>query len=89
VCVESIDQVFLSTETLMLKLLFFLNVSYICNITQVCVRLCSDDYFRMKLQWKSIDADQESRFTDLRDRRSLIGMLLPASLCVFVFQGGK
>ncbi|CAH1250004.1 TBC1D15 [Branchiostoma lanceolatum] len=31
-----------------------------------------DDYFRMKLQWKSITDDQESRFTELRDRRSLI-----------------
>ncbi|XP_078663929.1 TBC1 domain family member 15-like isoform X3 [Branchiostoma floridae x Branchiostoma belcheri] len=31
-----------------------------------------DDYFRMKLQWKSITEDQESRFTELRDRRSLI-----------------
>jgi len=41
----------------------------------VCVHVCvsSDDYFRMKLQWKSIDADQESRFSDLRERRSLIG----------------
>jgi len=45
-----------------------------------CVHVCawracvsSDDYFRMKLQWKSIDADQESRFTELRDRRSLVG----------------
>ncbi|XP_054719603.1 TBC1 domain family member 15-like [Uloborus diversus] len=31
-----------------------------------------EDYFRMKLQWKSIDADQESRFSALRERKSLI-----------------
>ena len=36
---------------------------------------CSDDYFRMKLQWKSMSADQESRFSELRDRKSLIGIL--------------
>jgi len=45
----------------------------------MCV--CSDDYFRMKLQWKSIDDDQESRFSDLRDRRSLIGMFV---YCMFM-----
>ena len=51
------------------------------NHIQVKCKVCacvhtyvsSDDYFRMKLQWKSIDADQESRFSDLRERRSLIG----------------
>uniref|UniRef100_A0A0B6ZN35 TBC1 domain family member 15 n=1 Tax=Arion vulgaris TaxID=1028688 RepID=A0A0B6ZN35_9EUPU len=31
-----------------------------------------DDYFRMKLQWKTISAEQERRFTLLKDRRSLI-----------------
>lgn len=31
-----------------------------------------DDYFRMKLQWKSISDDQQLRFTELRDRKSLI-----------------
>jgi len=56
----------------------------------VCVCLCwsllfSDDYFRMKLQWKSIDADQESRFSDLKDRRSLIGMFtVSLSVCLSV-----
>ncbi|GIY65308.1 TBC1 domain family member 15 [Caerostris extrusa] len=30
----------------------------------------------MKLQWKSFSADQESRFSALRDRKSLIGMAL-------------
>jgi len=49
--------------------------------------VCSDDYFRMKLQWKSIDADQESRFSDLKDRRSLVGVYnvslsLYLSLCL-------
>ncbi|GIY88034.1 hypothetical protein CDAR_516172 [Caerostris darwini] len=32
----------------------------------------SETYFRMKLQWKSFSADQESRFSALRDRKSLI-----------------
>ena len=54
----------------------------------VCVCVCSDDYFRMKLQWKSIDADQESRFSDLRERRSLIGtsvrLSVRLSVCPFV-----
>uniref|UniRef100_T1J7U5 TBC1 domain family member 15 n=1 Tax=Strigamia maritima TaxID=126957 RepID=T1J7U5_STRMM len=31
-----------------------------------------DDYYRMKLQWKSISKVQELRFSDLRDRKSLI-----------------
>lgn len=31
-----------------------------------------EDYFRMKLQWMSIHADQESRFSALRERKSLI-----------------
>ena len=34
---------------------------------------CRDDYFRMKLQWKSISADQEKRFSMIRDRKGLIG----------------
>ncbi|XP_076655379.1 TBC1 domain family member 15/17 [Halictus rubicundus] len=32
-----------------------------------------DDYYIMKLQWKSITAVQESNFSDYRDRKSLIG----------------
>ncbi|XP_041352062.1 TBC1 domain family member 15-like isoform X2 [Gigantopelta aegis] len=31
-----------------------------------------DDYFRMKLQWKTISADQERRFAMLRERKGLI-----------------
>ncbi|XP_029655014.1 TBC1 domain family member 15 isoform X3 [Octopus sinensis] len=31
-----------------------------------------DDYFKMKLQWKTISADQESRFTKLKDSKTLI-----------------
>ena len=50
----------------------------------VCLSVYRDDYFRMKLQWKSIDADQESRFSDLRDRRSLIGLSTCLSLCLCV-----
>ncbi|CAL1265688.1 unnamed protein product [Larinioides sclopetarius] len=32
----------------------------------------SESYFQMKLQWKSFTSDQESRFSALRDRKSLI-----------------
>nr|CAB3266828.1 TBC1 domain family member 15 [Phallusia mammillata] len=31
-----------------------------------------DDYYRMKLQWKSISADQENRFSAIRDNKCLI-----------------
>ncbi|XP_005104242.1 TBC1 domain family member 15 isoform X2 [Aplysia californica] len=31
-----------------------------------------DDYFRMKLQWKTISAEQERRFSLLKERRGLI-----------------
>ena len=34
---------------------------------------CREDYFRMKLQWKSVTEDQEGRFFTLRDRKNLIG----------------
>ena len=33
----------------------------------------TDEYFIMKLQWKSMTQDQENRFSDYRDRKSLIG----------------
>lgn len=33
----------------------------------------SDEYYRMKLQWKSISEEQERRNSRLRDYRSLIG----------------
>ncbi|XP_077529886.1 TBC1 domain family member 15/17 isoform X3 [Haemaphysalis longicornis] len=29
-------------------------------------------YYRMKLQWKSVSADQESRFADFRERKNLV-----------------
>ena len=32
-----------------------------------------DDYFRMKLQWKTISPEQEKRFATLRERKGLIG----------------
>ncbi|XP_077492676.1 TBC1 domain family member 15-like isoform X4 [Amblyomma americanum] len=31
-----------------------------------------DYYYRMKLQWKSISEDQESRFADFRERKNLV-----------------
>jgi len=31
-----------------------------------------DEYFRMKLQWRSMSCQQEERFSDFRDRKSLI-----------------
>ena len=59
---------------------------HICMYSLLCMLyVCSDDYFRMKLQWKSIDADQELRFSDLRDRRSLIGMFAFVSVCLYVY----
>lgn len=39
-------------------------------------KIKTDEYYRMKLQWKSISVDQENRFTDFRDRKSLIGKKL-------------
>lgn len=33
----------------------------------------AQDYYRMKLQWKTINADQESRFADYAARKALIG----------------
>uniref|UniRef100_A0A4W5PU12 Uncharacterized protein n=1 Tax=Hucho hucho TaxID=62062 RepID=A0A4W5PU12_9TELE len=33
----------------------------------------TDEYFRMKLQWKSVSEEQEKRNSMLRDHRSLIG----------------
>lgn len=38
--------------------------------------LNSDEYFRMKLQWKSVSEEQERRNSRLRDYRSLIGIEL-------------
>lgn len=32
-----------------------------------------DDYFRMKLQWKSVSAWQEEHFSAFHERKSLIG----------------
>lgn len=39
----------------------------------LCKFVISDDYFRMKLQWKTISGEQEKRFTLLRERKGLIG----------------
>lgn len=38
-----------------------------------CFCVCSDEYFRMKLQWKSVSEEQERRNSRLRDYKSLIG----------------
>lgn len=35
-----------------------------------------DEYFRMKLQWKSVSEEQEKRNSRLRDYRSLIGKFM-------------
>lgn len=39
-----------------------------------------DEYFRMKLQWKSVSEEQEKRNSRLRDYRSLIGKFMFRSL---------
>lgn len=46
-------------------------LSWRCLIVGCC--LSRDDYFRMKLQWKTITPDQERRFSVLRERKGLIG----------------
>lgn len=33
----------------------------------------TDEYFQMKLQWRTITAGQEQRFSDYHDRKSLVG----------------
>lgn len=42
---------------------------------QLCVCVCvhRDEYFRMKVQWKSVSEEQEMRNSLLRGYRSLIG----------------
>ncbi|XP_011309116.1 TBC1 domain family member 15 isoform X2 [Fopius arisanus] len=35
-------------------------------------KLKTDEYYRMKLQWKSMSVEQENRFSDYRGRKSLI-----------------
>lgn len=39
----------------------------------VCVCVPRDEYFRMKVQWKSVSEEQEMRNSLLRGYRSLIG----------------
>ena len=36
----------------------------------------TDEYFMMKLQWKSMTPVQENNFSDYRDRKSLIGNVI-------------
>ncbi len=33
-----------------------------------------EEYYRMKLQWKTFSVDQESRFAPYKQRKDLIGM---------------
>lgn len=44
----------------------------------------SEDYYRMKLQWKTISKDQESRFSEFAARKALIG-ILQSDLSLFAF----
>lgn len=37
--------------------------------------VCRDEYFRMKVQWKSVSEEQEMRNSLLRGYRNLIGQL--------------
>lgn len=41
-----------------------------------------DDYFRMKLQWKTISPEQEKRFGCLRERKCLIGRKMEYKKCI-------
>ncbi|XP_034937097.1 TBC1 domain family member 15 [Chelonus insularis] len=36
-------------------------------------RAKTDEYYKMKLQWRSMSSEQENNFSDYRDRKSLIG----------------
>ena len=49
---------------------------------QLCVCVCvdRDEYFRMKVQWKSVSEEQEMRNSLLRGYRNLIGQLHRLSL---------
>lgn len=48
-------------------------------MVHVCTLMCPcfhrDEYFRMKVQWKSVSEEQEMRNSLLRGYRSLIGQL--------------
>ena len=35
--------------------------------------ICSEDYYRMKLQWKTINDEQKLKFTLMKERENLIG----------------
>ncbi|VDM39880.1 unnamed protein product [Toxocara canis] len=48
-----------------------------------------EDYFRMKLQWKTINEDQESRFTEFADRKALIGKDVARTDRTHPFFGGE
>ncbi|NWX40750.1 TBC15 protein, partial [Steatornis caripensis] len=45
---------------------------YTCNASGRTLSMRQDEYFRMKLQWKSVSEEQEKRNSRLRDYRSLI-----------------
>ena len=38
-----------------------------------------EDYYRMKLQWRTLSVDQESRFAAYKQRKDLIGKIV---ICV-------
>lgn len=55
----------------------WLKLSFVrLSIHKIMCSLNSDEYFRMKLQWKSVSEEQERRNSRLRDYRSLIGVSL-------------
>ena len=39
-----------------------------------------EDYYRMKLQWRTLSVDQESRFAAYKQRKDLIGKMV---ICVW------
>lgn len=45
----------------------------------------TDEYFVMKLQWKTMTPAQENRFSDYRDRKSLIGKIAMDFKILFSF----
>ncbi len=47
---------------------------------------CRDEYFRMKLQWKTFSQEQLQNFTQLRERQALIGSIADQ---LVISQNGK
>ncbi|VDK62075.1 unnamed protein product [Gongylonema pulchrum] len=52
-------------------------------------KVLSEDYYRMKLQWKTISKDQESRFSEFAAKKALIEKDVSRTDRTHVFFGGS